>query len=358
MHRNLSYLFLSSLLLTACGGGGSSDSNPDTALVPPPAPTTAAVPYLDSVKVPDSTYTAGSAELGGWTVLQQARIACGFGALKQDSRLDAAARLHARYLTSVSLSTSTSLLTHYETVTTDPYYRGYYPWDRTQVQAYGNQVAEILEATSWPYNPANPPVLPTLEQRGASSMRNLLNTVYHLSGAMYKGADIGFGADLQIPAVGSSAPEEYRFGALNGYQTSTLVISAPDGLATYPCDGSSTVPSYFTPAYESPNPIPAMTSDSQRVGPPIYLKVDDTRIVTLNTASIVGPDKLAVPYTTLTYNNDPAKEVAYNEVFIIPSVALQANSSYQVTLAGSIRLASYPHTSTSFTRTFTLKTGT
>lgn len=357
MHRNLPSLVLSSLLLSACGGGGSSGS--DAGPAPLPAPTTATVPYLDSIPVPASTYASGSAELGGWTVLQQARMACGFGQLTQNAQLDTAAKLHAQYQTSVSLATGTSLLTHYETVTTDTYYRGYYPWDRTQAQGYGNQVAEILEATSWPYDPANPPARPSLEQRGASSMRNLLNTVYHLSGAMYKGSDIGFGADLQLPKVGSSAPEEYRFGALNGYQTSTLSISAPNGLATYPCDGSSTVPSYFTPAYESPNPIPAMTSDSQRVGPPIYLKVDSDKILTLNTGSIVGPDKLTVPYTTLTYNNDPAKEVAYNEVFIIPSVALQANSSYQVSLTGSIRLASPPHTTLSnFTRNFTLKTGT
>lgn len=366
MHQKLAGLSvsLSTALLIGCGGGGgssSADTPPSsvgsTLQVTTATTASAYVPYLNTVTIPTSTYPAGSAELGGWSVLQQARIACGFGQLKQNTLLDAAAKWHAKYQISQSLATGTALLTHYETVTTDPYYKGYYPWDRTQAQGYGNQVSEILEATTWSYDTGNPPIIPTLEQRGAASMRDLLNTVYHMTGAMYKGAEVGFGADLDTKVTGTSAREQYRFGSLNGFQTQTVSIGAGQ-LATYPCDGSSTVPSYFTPANEAPNPFPAMTSSSQKVGPPIYLKVDATQILTLSTASIVAADKSSVPYTTLTSATDPATEISYNEAFIIPNAALTPNSSYQVNVTGSIKQASPPHNLVNtFNRSFTLKTG-
>jgi len=340
MYQKIVLLGLSALL-AACGGGGGGD----TTSVNPVAPVT---PPTVTVGIPAATYPAGSAELGGWTTLQQARVLCGFGALKQNAQLDAAATNHARYLTSISVASGTSVLSHFESDTSNPYYRGYEPWDRTLVAGYGSQVAEILEATVWNYDISNPPVFPTLQERGTASMQSLLNTVYHLIGAMYDGADVGFGADMQTAVNGSVRQEEYRFGSLNGFQTHTLSLGAGQ-LATYPCQDSSGIPPSFVPANETPNPFPALTSSSQTVGPPIYLKVDAGQVLTL-TSSSVSTGGFSVPTQTLTWANDPHRELGANEVFVVPSSSLQANTAYQVTLNG--RIDGRP-----FSRNFTMTTG-
>lgn len=328
------------LALVACGGGGGGDS---TAVTP------GAVLPTTTVTIPASSYAAGTAELAGYTVLQQARVLCGFGALRQDTRLDAAALNHARYLTSISVTGGTSVLSHYEDITTDPYYTGFYPWDRTTATGYGDRVAEILEATVWDYDINNPPVFPTLAQRGADSMRSLLNTVYHLTGAMFAGADVGFGVDVLTMATGAtSRREEYRFGSLNGFQTSAAPLGSGN-VATYPCQGSTGIPPAFVPANESPNPFPAMTSTSQTVGPPVYLKVDAGQVLRVTSGS-VSLNGMSVPTTVMTAANDPNRELGSNEVFVIPTIALAPNTTYQVNLAGTIN-------NTPFNRNFTMSTG-
>lgn len=340
----LAFALSLTLSLVACGGGGGGGS--ETA-VPAASPT---VVSNVTVAIPASTYATGSAELGGWTVLQQARVLCGFGALAQNTKLDAAELNHARYLTNVSVTSGTSLLSHYESVTSNPYYSGYSPWARTLAQGYGSQVAEILGATVWTYDISNPPILPSLQTRGEDSMRNLLNTVYHLMGAMYDGSEVGFGADIQTVASGSTRREEYRFGSLNGFQNTALNIKLGTGvLATYPCQGSTDIPSAFVPANETPNPFPAMTSSTQQVGPPIYLKVDASQVLTLTAAS-VSQNGVAVATTVLTKQNDPQLELGQHEVFVVPNAALLPNTPTAVRLSGQID-------GTPFTRNFTMTTG-
>jgi hypothetical protein len=272
-----------------------------------------------SVTIPSASYAAGSAELGAWNVLQQARVLCGFGALRQSTQLDAAEKAHAQYLTSASMSTGESLLSHYETDRSNTYYTGYYPWDRSRYQGYGTQVAEILEATVWSYDVRNPPTFPTLQQRGEASMLSLMTTVYHLIGAMYEGTDVGFGTDIRTAADGNNRREEYRFGSLSGYQTQRVALGSGK-LATYPCEGSSNIPVSFVPANETPNPFPAMTS-SQRVGPPIYLKVDAGQVLKLDAASILGAG-VTVPNTMLLQTNDPHQVIDANEAFVVPNQVL------------------------------------
>jgi hypothetical protein len=304
------------------------------------------------VAIPASSYALGSAELGGWNVLQRARVLCRFGALAQNLSLDRAALSHARYLNSISVASGVSELSHYETITTNPYYTGYYPWDRTNYQHYGVQVAEIIESTSWDYNTLNPPVIPTLEQRGESSMRSLLNTVYHLSGALYDGADVGFGADLVNVDSGTQRHEEYRFGSLNGFKNTARLLKIGAGaVATYPCQNSTDIPSQFAPAFESPNPFPNMTSALQLVGPPIYVKADTGHLLVITSNSVMqGSTSIAT--TVLNHTNDPnvPTEIASNEAFVVPTLALEPYTIYQVLINGT--LDGVP-----FSRSFSMSTG-
>lgn len=169
-----------SLNLVACGGGGG-----------------------DSPTAVTASYQSGQAELGAWNVLQEARTLCSFGVLTRNTKLDAAAFSHAKYLVDLSIATGVSTISHLET-SGDPGFTGIYPWDRALYQGYNYlALAEILEATVWEYT--SPPSFPTMEERGANSMRSLLNTVYHLSGAMYDGADVGFGAYMKTTMITARA---------------------------------------------------------------------------------------------------------------------------------------------------------
>jgi len=295
------------LTLVACGGGGGGEPDAPTSVLPPV-----------TVPIPPSSYPVGSAELAGYTVLQQARALCDFGLLRQDTRLDEAARNHARYLTSVSIASGTHLLSHDEDITSNPYFTGYYPWNRTSHTGYGDQVAEILVGTWWDYDIGYPSlVIPTLELRGAESMRSLLNTVYHLSGAMFEGADVGFGVDIQtVPTSATARREEYRFGSLNGYQTDTLKIGSGK-VATYPCQGSSNIPPEFAPASENPNPFKDSVYVNAVVGPPIYLKVDRGQKLTVSASSkIVSQIGVEVPFSVLTNANDPNTDPVSHKPYI------------------------------------------
>lgn len=343
--NTLSLSLILSLGLVACGGGGSSTGVTST----PSISYDNTVTQL-AVPIQTSPYPPESAETGGWNVLQTARKLCGFKELTQNTQLDMAELAHANYLTYESVLLSSTVLAHDEPNTTNPFFTGNDPMIRAQYQGYGLSgsvvVAEILAATTWPNNFG---VLPTMKQSGGNAMRDLLNTVYHLTGAMYNGPDIGLGASQKTAAQGV----EFRFGALNGYQST---VSAPrillgaGNLATYPCEGSSNIPSSFTPANEVPNPLPNSTT----VGPPIYLKVDENQTLVVNTStSSVSTSNVPVTTTLLTNSNDTAnpKLIGGHEAFLVPNQPLSPNTDYVVTLNGTINGIAFP------TRSFTMRTG-
>jgi len=319
----LSWLLVGGLV--ACGGGSDSSTGPVT--------TTA-------------TYVPGSAELGAFTVLQKARSSCGFGAITRNTQLDAASLAHAKYLVDLSLASGTSIIKHTETLG-DPGFTGADHGTRAIHQGYiYGALAEILEATNWDYS--QQPSFPSMEERGANSMRNLMNTVYHLSGAMYEGRDVGMGAYMDTQKITSTTwREEYRFGALVGYRhTASPIVLGAGQVATYPCANSTNIPPSFAPAYESPNPFPGYSS-AQLVGPPIYIKVDDGQVLS-NVSATVSRNGVAVATVVLNFSNDPHTVIQRNEVFVVPSSQLLANSSYQVTLSGFVGTTAFNHPSFSF----------
>jgi len=333
----LSLSLILSLSLVACGGGGGGD-----------------VPI-----VTPASYQPGQAELGAFEVLQQARTQCGFGALTRNAQLDAAALSHAKYLVDLSIATGISTLSHYEIFGVVGF-TGEDPGDRAIYQNYRySALAEILAATVWDYT--SQPIFPTMKERGADSMRSLLNTVYHLSGAMYDGNEVGLGAYLATSKINTTTwREEYSFGSLNAYRYATQRITLGAGkTATYPCDGSVNVPTAFYPVNEFPNPFPNILDKNTRVGPPIYLKVDAPQVLTVNPiSSSITQNSMTVPFSVLTNDNDPNRDpikkepyIRTNEVFVIPTAALTPNTSYQVTLNGKVGLAPFPEIK------FTMTTG-
>jgi hypothetical protein len=120
-------------------------------------------------------------------------------------------------------------------------------------------------------------------------------------------------------------------------------------MATYPCGGSTNIPSSFAPADESPNPFPNLTLSSQKVGPPIYVKVDAGQVLVVTSYSI-KLNSTVIPATLIDYDYDlsVAGEVGRNEVFLVPNVALTPYATYQVTLNGTINGTAFPARSFSF----------
>jgi hypothetical protein len=92
-----------------------------------------------------------------------------------------------------------------------------------------------------------------------------------------------------------------------------------------------------------------MTSSSQMMGTPIYLKVDAGQVLAL-TSSSISTGGVSVSATVLTHANDPQAEIGANEVFVVPTSALRANSNYQVNLTGTVN-------NTPFSRSFAMRTG-
>jgi hypothetical protein len=298
-------------------------------------------------------YVPGSAEAGAFTALQAARTSCGFGAVTRDTQLDAAALAHDKYMVDLSFATGTHAFSHTETFGVAGF-TGVDLGARASHQGYDYEaVAEILEATSWDYDTQQ--TFHTMAERGASSMRNLMNTVYHLSGAMYEGSDVGMGAYLDTKKITNTTwREEYRFGALVGYRRNTSpIVMGARVVASYPCANSTNIPPSFAPADESPNPFPSYTISSQLVGPPIYVKVDAGQTLALTSYSIRLKNGAAVPTVLIDYAYDQrvAKEVGIHEAFVVPNVALTPNATYQVSLNGSINGTAFP------TRSFEFSTG-
>jgi hypothetical protein len=341
--------------LVACGGGGGGDTT------------------TSNTSTTVATYVPESAELGAFNALQTARTDCGFGAVTRNAQLDAASLAHAKYQVDLSFASGISMVSHDET----PGVAGFTGRNhglRAEYQLYYySALAEIIEGTYFDYTTAQ--TFPTMEQRGANSMRNLMNTVYHLSGAMYDGADVGMGAYMRTEKITSTTwREEYRFGSLIGYRPpASAVVLGTHVVATYPCAKTINVPTYFIPAEESPNPLvpnpfetaPSMagrdfTLRSEKVGPPIYLKVDANHTLTISSYSITQ-NSTPIPAVLLTIANDPNTYpgtshpyIESNEAFVVPSFPLVAGKDYTVNVsgtidAGTINSFNFPVTSFTFT---------
>lgn len=362
-HLFLSVALAATLALAACGGGGSGSSAvgvmpPAPAPAPaPPAPAPATNPDLVTLVTPP-TYAAGTVEKGAWAVLNRERQACGFGLLQQDSRLDAASAAHAFYLAQNSIDKLVILIGHGE----DPtyaYFTGNSILDRAERAGYPTSalglyggVSEIL--TNYyavvPNGRAAPLVMN--EPTGAAEMRGLVETVYHLSGVMNAGRAGGIGSANKTGPTNSKDffQQQFRLVADFAFDSANPQRLGSSNVASWPCAGLTGVGGTFKPATESPNPFPEITDENVKYGTPIYFKADagSTLVVSAATVTKVSDNSVLV-LRQLGAANDPAKMIGANEVFLVPTTALAAASSYAVSATGTLN-------GTAFTKTFTFAT--
>lgn len=339
------------LALVACGGGGgggdSGGSAPATSAPPQaladPAPPQTGGTLQASAATP--TYPQNSGELAAFNYLQSVRTSCGFGAVNQNMKLDTAALAHADYLLQGS-STTTILTGHYETDSTNPYFTGNSPQDRGAAATYGAAVREILSASATTLAAADLAQFPTESTFGINAIRNLLNTVGHLSDALNGARSVGLADNQKSFATAQSGipvtTVQYRFGALLGSQEGTQLLGAGN-VASYPCAATQDAEYGFAPATEEPNPFPSITDSTVQVGPPIYLRADAGATLKVDNYSLKTSTGIDVAVRT------DVGTIGGHEFFMVPTKSLQPGSTYTVNLKGSA-------SGQAFDRTFTFKT--
>jgi hypothetical protein len=138
-------LTIAAAALTACGGGGGGAVAPTTNNPGAASPAPAQTPAVVAAPGP-ATYAAGTEEANVFALLNQDRVRCSFGALKQDTRLDNSASAHAAFLVANGISWG------HDEAAGLPGYTGATEEDRAKVARYDidRLQTSILEAKDQP----------------------------------------------------------------------------------------------------------------------------------------------------------------------------------------------------------------
>jgi hypothetical protein len=120
---------------------------------------------------------------------------------------------------------------------------------------------------------------------------------------------------------------------------------------TYPCQGSTDTAYRLTG--EVPNPVPTRNLATSPLGQPIIVMIRKGRVLTLTSATMTKvstgtPITLRAPVTLANDVNQGYYEANFG--YVLPDVALEPSTQYQVTINGK-------NGATVFSRTFTYTTG-
>jgi uncharacterized protein YkwD len=310
---------LAAALLAACGGGGEggTSSLPEVA----PQPVNPAVP------------AAGYADAGRLTLYQQlntARLGAGAGVVRQNALLDRAASSHLEYLRLNGVEAG-----HTEEAGL-PGFTGSTPGAR--VTAAGYTWGFTSEDLAW--GTAFTPM---------QCLDLLLSSVYHLASLMAEQVDMG----VAYGTAGGSGFNGcvFNFGVPLGGASQ---LPAPGVVKAYPYPGQKAVATTFTPATETPNPMPDV--GSRGVGQPVFVSMraqgaDDGQGYTVSSFTLrdaagtaVAARLIANRTTGTGVTIDPVRLLRPGEVFLVPLSPLAAGSTYTASIAG--RNGSVPYAAT------------
>jgi hypothetical protein len=278
----------------------------------------------------------GSEELAVYTLLNNERLRCGFGALTRNAALDAAARGHANWL----------LLNNYTGHTQidgTPGYTGVDAYTRALTAGYSSAWIEDESTTVRRSNTIG---------YGEKGLRTLLSAPYHLQGMVAAVLDIGIsvmGSD-EAGTTSKFYPRvitQINLGYLLGAE---LPMPAVGAVLSYPCEG--TTGTFAQLSNESPNPAPGRDLSISPVGHPLFLVGDPGKTLTIsstlmqetvtgNTVSLLAP---------VIGANDPNHFLQTNQGFVLPDSPLKTNTQYRATIVGT-------NDGVSFTKTFNFTTG-
>ena len=308
---------VTALALAACGGGGGDSpapSAPPSGNAPPPGtttpdPLTPAPPVAGVPTQPGAPALTGNMALDGREWLNFRRAQVGMSTLTQSSVIDIAAQGHSDY------QRINNTISHEQTpgregftgaTLADRLAAAGYVFNTSAARAYG----EVISAAS--------------NNSGQYMAEELITAVYHrfvIFEPVFK--EIGTGAAT------SSTGRSYftaNFTANNGYGT-----GLPRGqVAVWPFDAQTGVPRNFFSDTESPDPVP----DRNEVGYPIsvHANINSSVVVQTFTVRPRNGDNLE---SLLVTNANEQKPVP-SAVAIVPLPRLAANTTYDVTFAGTV----------------------
>lgn len=327
--RTSALSILAAAVLTACGGGGDVDT-PAAPTTPVDTPATAvpgvSVPLLTSL--PTTTYAANSPEKSIFDQVNAERMKCGFGAIKQNTLLDAAARNHANYII------ANKEYNHVETADKAEF-TGKDVTARAKKVGYVS-IAKMSEGISFPY------FTETLE----FSVRTQLSAPYHSQTMLAEYTEMGIGF---IPSKDGFGTTVFTFGSGN---LSIGQLPSLDGnVRTYPCEGVSGV----NPALYGEQPSPTYrTLAKAPAGHPIMVIGDYKKVLTITSASVIEvPTGRSLPIHRLsTWVNDINSSILRGSHvgYVLPDVPMRPNTTYSVTISGT-------NDGKAFTRNFNFGTG-
>ena len=303
-----SFLLITAAVLAACGGGADA-----------PATVPVTVPAALAPEAAAPAYSAGSEESNTLALLNQERGRCGFGLLKQNSKLDQSAAAHAAYLV------QNSLLHGHREDPALPGYTGRNETERAAAVGYLNPVSAVLATLSGP-----PVAAGTLTSTG--QVRGLLASPYHLLSILESVSDVGVGHRKK---VGTDGVERQALNITMGRVEGVNDLDASQAYS-YPCEGSTGVNAGL--ADETPSPIPAnLVQDFRLYGGPIAVKVRTGRVLVVTSAIVTptagGP---ALAAQIVSQANTPRPDLTRaNDAYLLPLSVLQPGTSYTLQLAGT-----------------------
>ncbi|MBU9589465.1 CAP domain-containing protein [Burkholderia multivorans] len=313
------------LALAACGGGGDGGSTNTGSTGNNPNPSN---PGNPSATVPGTVespqYAAGSAQLAALTLLNQYRSQCGFPALKQNTVLDQAAQNHAKYIGENNAVTDTE-------VPGNAGYTGATYIDRAVAAGFPGGVIGIgaSGANAVFTNNFNATVA------GQQFVGSLLGGAYHAVVATFPVDLVGFGESETQTTSGS-----YTF--TESWQSISMYAAKPQALQggpkTFPCDGVTGVP--YRGIGEVPTP-PNVSSSGW--GTPITVMGNLTDVINMQSASVTGPSG-TVDVQILNSDSDPNKLLGKYQAVAYPTSPLQPNTTYSVTINGTVNGAAFSRT--------------
>lgn len=334
------------LSLAACGGGGGGGGGSPTGTPTPTVPTTPAPKVFAPAELQPllpSSYAAGSPKEFMFNQLNAARMNCGFGALRHDTRLEKSAQNHA-----VWLARNNYEMSHYQVAGT-PGFSGVGLYNRMLFVGYNGFAEQNFSGSSLSSFLATEGISshePGSAESYKSHIPGQLSTVYHALGALGPYRDIGFGL---------SKREDYGFssGSLAVHNLGSELASqklAEGAISTYPCDGVTGLQTFH--GNEIPNPLAPRDLNANPPGHPIMVmsrwgtKLTDMRFTMVKTST--GAVSMAA---VRTLESDMSGLMNSSGVYAIPDQELQKNTAYGVKVTGKVD-------GVDFEKSFSFTTGT
>jgi hypothetical protein len=321
--------FAAALALSACGGGGggggssgsssgTSSSNNGSSSTPPASTAT-------SANVTTPQYAADSAQLAVFNTLNQQRQQCGFPAFVENTQLDQGSQSHASYM-----GHNGGLITDTE-VTANPGFTGATYADRAVHFGFPQNVG-VGGGSGGYYTNATL----TETEYGQQIAYDFLSGVYHIGLAVWPSTEIGVGWN---ELTYNGFPEIQAAVSVSNFKP--LSGSLP---LTFPCQGTTGV------AYSSLGETPTPPNTSGAWGTPVAVAGNVTDTIKLQSATMIDTSSNVITLQVMDSSNDPNHDIPAYEGVAYPKSPLAPNSTYSVSINGTINGAP-------FSRNFSFTTG-